>query len=222
MTTAIRVVIAEDHAVVRLGLRALISSEPDMEVVGEAADGISAVTLAQALQPDVLLMGLNMTGMHGVQVIEELATLAPEIRVLVLTMFSDDEHVFPALRAGADGYLLKESAESALNDLIQGIRDVAAGKSPLHPAIADRVLQAAIRPFPAPTSEALTEREKEVLALVAQGLSNKAIARRLNLSERTARSHVSRILAKVHASSRTEATLYALRTGLARLDKEAM
>jgi DNA-binding NarL/FixJ family response regulator len=214
---AIRVVIADDHAVVRVGLHALIANEPDMAVVGEAADGAGAVAQVRALRPDVLLLDLVMPGMQGVQVIEELAATAPEVRVLVLTMFDDDEHVFAALGAGACGYLLKESA---LTELTRGIRDVAAGKLALHPAVARRILQRYAQPPRAPASEVLTPRERQVLALVAQGLSNKTIARRLGLSDRTARTYVSAILAKLRLRSRTEATLYALRTGLMRLEEQ--
>jgi NarL family two-component system response regulator LiaR len=148
-------------------------------------------------------------------VIEDLAVLAPEIRILVLTTFVDDEQVFPALRAGADGYLLKESGP---DELLRAIHDVAEGRSPLHPAIARRVLQGLSQRPAATSGDELTEREREVLGLVARGRSNKSIASALTLSERTVRSHVSSILAKLHLSSRTEATLYALRHGLARLD----
>jgi NarL family two-component system response regulator LiaR len=212
---AIRILIADDHAVVRFGLRALLASEPDMEVVGEAADGVGAVAQARALLPDVLLLDLLMPAKHGVRVIEELAETSPQVRILVLTTFVDDEQVFPALRAGAVGYLLKESRP---DELLQAIRDVAAGKSSLHPTIARRVIQGLAQPPPASGTQELTGREKEILALVAQGRSNKAIAARLSLSERTVRSHVSRILAKLQLGSRTQATLYALRTGLAQLE----
>jgi two-component system, NarL family, response regulator LiaR len=215
MAGPIRVLIADDHAVVRYGLRALLASEPSLDVIGEAADGVSAVAEAQALRPDVLLLDLRMPGKEGVEVIEEVTRTAPGVRILVLTSFVDDEHLFPALRAGASGYLLKESPPT---ELIQGIRDVAAGKSPLDPVVARRVLQELTQPPVPPAAEALTDREMEVLGLVAQGLSNKAIAAELHLSERTVRSHVSSILAKLHLSSRTEAALYALRTGLARLE----
>jgi len=211
---AIRVLIADDHAVVRFGLRALISSEPSMEVVGEAADGDSAVALVQALLPDVLLLDLLMPGKDGIEVIQELNETVPRVRILVLTSFDDDEHVFPSLRAGVAGYILKESQPA---ELLQGIRDVVDGKPALHAAIARRVL-AGLQPPPEPETAELTEREADVLMLVAQGQSNKAIASRLNLSERTVRSHVSRILAKLNLTSRTQAALYALRTGLARLD----
>jgi NarL family two-component system response regulator LiaR len=166
----------------------------------------------------VLLLDLAMPSVGGVQVIKELAATAPEIRVLVLTIYADDEHLLPALGAGAHGYLLKESGA---DELIQGIRDVAAGKSSLHPAVARRVLRGFTQPPPASSADELTDREKDVLALVAQGLSNKAVARRLGLSERTVRTHVSNILAKLGLGSRTEATLYALRSGLVRLDDRA-
>ena len=215
MARSIRIMIADDHAVVRIGLRFLLSTEPDLDIVGEAADGVTAVTQAQVLRPDVLVLDLVMPGLHSVQVIEQLSATAPEVRILVLTMFDTDERVFPALRAGAHGYLLKESAPG---ELIQGIRDVAAGDLPLHPAVARRILQGYVQPPPTSTSEELTERETDVLVLVARGLSNKAIASRLALSNRTVRSHVSQILAKLHLESRTQATLYALRTRLVRLE----
>jgi NarL family two-component system response regulator LiaR len=218
LARAIRILIADDHAVVRFGLRALIATEPSMEVVGEAADGVIAIRLAQELRPDVLLLDLLMPGKRGVQVIEELAESAPEVRILVLTTFVEDEHVFPALRAGAFGYLLKESGP---DELLRGIRDVAQGKSPLHPAIARRVLQGLAPPPSGAASAELTEREHEILGLVAQGQSNKAIAAGLSLSERTVRSHVSSILSKLGLSSRTQAALYALRTGLAHLEDQA-
>jgi DNA-binding NarL/FixJ family response regulator len=214
----IRILIADDHAVVRFGLRALLASEPDMQVIGEAADGLQAVSQARALLPDVLLLDLLMPGKHGVQVIEELSRLAPSVHVLVLTTFVEDEQLFPALRAGAAGYLLKESGPA---ELLQGIRDVMEGRSPLHSAVAHRVLQQLARPNTLVTAEPLTERENEVLTLVAHGRSNKAIAAELHLSERTVRSHVSSILAKLHLSSRTEAALYALRAGLVSLNGDA-
>jgi two-component system, NarL family, response regulator LiaR len=213
----IRVLIADDHTVVRVGLRALLASEPGIEVIGEAADGIAAVEQVRALRPDVLLLDLRMPGKDGLQVIEELAETAPPVRILVLTSFAEDQEVFPAIRAGALGYLLKESGP---HELLTGIRNVARGESSLHPAVARRVLQEFARP-PAPAAaEHLTERETEVLRLVAHGLSNKDIAAQLSLSERTVRSHVSTILAKLQLSSRTQAALYALRAGLAHLTEE--
>lgn len=214
MAEDIRVLIADDHSVVRFGLRALLASEPGIEVVGEAADGNAAVQQARALRPDVLLLDLLMPGKNGLQVIEELAQTAPSVHILVLTSFVDDEQVFATIRAGALGYLLKESGPQ---ELLTAIRDVARGESSLHPAVARRLVQQFAHPAaPAPTDH-LTERETEVLKLVAHGLSNKDIAARLSLSERTVRSHVSTILAKLRLSSRTQAALYALRTGLADL-----
>jgi DNA-binding NarL/FixJ family response regulator len=213
----IRVLIADDHPIARFGLQALLSRERDMDIVGAAADGISAVALARNARPDVLVLDLSMPGLHGIGVIEDLATTAPEVRVLVLTGFEDDEHLLPALRAGASGYLLKGSEPYKL---VEGIREVAAGRSPLDPAIARLALRGLTQPPPVPAADGLTEREKDVLALVARGLSNKAVAARLALSERTVRSHVTAVLAKLHLTSRTEAALYALRTGLVRLDEQ--
>lgn len=217
MTGDIRVLIADDHSVVRFGLRALLASEPGIEVVGEAADGIAAVEQVRAAQPDVLLLDLRMPGKDGLQVIQELAQAAPAVRILVLTSFAEDQDVFPAIKAGALGYLLKESGP---HELLTAIRDVAHGESSLHPAVARRVLREVARPPASTPADNLTEREIEVLGLVAHGLSNKDIAARLYLSERTVRSHVSTILAKLQLSSRTQATLYALRMGLARLHEE--
>jgi NarL family two-component system response regulator LiaR len=213
----IRVLIADDHAVVRIGLRALLLSEPGIHVIGEAADGIAAVEQARALRPDVLLLDLSMPGKDGLQVIEELAETAPAVRTLVLTSFAEDEQVLRAIRAGALGYLLKESGPQ---ELLAAIRNVAHGESSLHPAVARRVLRELAHPSAPAAEDALTEREIEVLRLVAHGLSNKDIAARLNLSERTVRSHVSTILGKLQLSSRTQAALYALRTGLAQLTDE--
>ena len=186
-----------------------------MAIVGEVVDGVSAVAQTQALQPDVLLLDLMMPGKDGVQVIEELTAIAPNVRVLVLTGFADDEHVLPALRAGADGYFLKASSPA---ELIQEIRAIVAGKSSLHPDIAPLALHGLTQTPPTAARDRLTRRETDVLVLVAQGLANKAIAGRLSLSERTVRSHVSDILMKLHVRSRTQAALYALRTGLARLE----
>jgi len=207
--------IADDHAIARFALRALLSREPDMAIVGEAVDGVSAVAQTQTLQPDVLLLDLVMPGKDGVQVIEELATIAPDVRVLVLTGFADDEHMFPALQAGADGYFLKASSPA---ELTQEIRAIVAGKSSLHPDIARLALRRLTQTPPTAPRNRLTRREMDVLVLVAQGLANKAIASRLSLSERTVRSHVSDILMKLRLNSRTQAALYAVRTGLAHLE----
>jgi NarL family two-component system response regulator LiaR len=209
----ISVLIADDHAIVREGLRALIDTEPGMELVGEARDGVEAVQLARSLKPDVLLLDLLMPRKDGLAAIEEIKQHDPEARILVLTSFAEDEKVFPAIKAGALGYLLKDTSP---RDLLQAIRDVYHGESSLHPTIARKLIGELHRPSgPPPSGEELTEREVEVLSLVAQGLSNQEIADRLVVSERTVRKHVSNILGKLHLANRTQAALYALRTGIA-------
>jgi NarL family two-component system response regulator LiaR len=216
---SIRILIVDDHAVVREGLRALISVKTDMQVVGEAADGREAVSLAGSLRPDVILLDLVMPNMDGIQAIAEIKRQDPGARILVLTSFADDAQVFPAIKAGALGYLLKDSSPE---ELLQAIRDVYQGKPSLHPNIAMRVIQELNRPqedLP-PTEDPLTERELEVLKLVAQGQSNQEIAIALTISERTVGTHVSNILDKLHLANRTQAALYALRTGLASLDPD--
>lgn len=212
----IRVLIADDHAVVREGLRALMSSEPGLEVVGEAANGLEAVQLADALQPDVILLDLMMPKKSGLEAIVEIKQANPEARILVLTSFAEDDKVFPAIKAGALGYLMKDSLP---HELLQAIRDTYRGESSLHPAIARKLVQEFNRPSTLPpTEEPLTERELAVLKLVAQGLSNEEIAAKLAISERTARTHVVNILGKLHLANRTQAALYALREGWAKLD----
>jgi NarL family two-component system response regulator LiaR len=212
----IRVLIADDHAIVREGLRSLLDTEPGMELAGEAADGVEAVTHARALRPDVILLDLMMPRMDGIEAIREIKREQPDARILVLTSFAEDEKVFAAIKLGALGYLLKDSSPQ---ELLQAIREVARGESSLHPAIARKVLRELSQPRDLPpTRDPLTARELDVLRLVAQGLSNQEIAERLALSERTARTHVSQILAKLHLANRTQAALYALREGLARAD----
>jgi NarL family two-component system response regulator LiaR len=218
MTRAIRVLIVDDHAVVREGLRALISAKPGMELVGEASDGVEAVAQARALQPDVILLDLVMPRKSGIEAIREIKAENPGARILVLTSFSEDEKVFSAIKSGALGYLLKDSLPQ---ELLQAIRDVYQGRPSLHPDIALKLIHELNRPFELPpTQEPLTEREVEVLTWVARGLSNQAIGARLFISERTVRRHVSNILDKLHLANRTQATLYALREGLTRLDQE--
>jgi len=217
MTETIHILIADDHAIVREGLRALIDTERGMELVGEAADGVEAVLRARALQPDVILLDLVMPRKDGIEAIGEIKQENPEARILVLTSFAEDDKVFPAIKAGALGYLLKDSSPQ---ELLQAIRDVYRGESSLHPTIARKVIGELNRPpenLP-PTEEPLTEREVEVLSLVARGLSNQEIADRLVVSERTVRTHVSNILGKLHLANRTQAALYAVREGLADLD----
>lgn len=219
MSDEIGVFLADDHAVVRAGLEALIGSEEGMKVVGTAADGAEAVTRVSLLQPDVILLDLQMPRKSGVEAIGEIKERLPEARILVLTSFSDDEHVFAAIKAGALGYILKDSSP---HELLSAIRHVHEGRSSLAPEIARKVIQElnkprAERPL---TEEPLTEREVEILQYVARGLTNQKIAEELVISERTVRTHISNILAKLYLANRTQAALYALRHGLARLDEE--
>jgi NarL family two-component system response regulator LiaR len=216
MISAIRVLVADDHAIVRKGIRALLATEPDIEVVGEAENGREAVTEAESLRPDVILMDLVMPEMDGIEAIRRITAHQPEARILVLTSFAADDKVFPAIKAGALGYLLKDSGPE---ELVQAIHQVHLGESSLHPTIARKLLQELSRPLERPpTPEPLTEREVEVLRLVARGQSNQEIADQLVISEATVRTHVSNILGKLHLASRTQAALYALREGLASLD----
>jgi two-component system, NarL family, response regulator LiaR len=216
MSGPITVLIADDHAVVRIGLRALIESEPGLRVVGEATDGAELLRLARQHHPDVILTDLVMPGTSGLEALDQLMRERPASRVLVLTSFTDDEKLFPAIKSGALGYLLKDSPP---RELLGAIRDVAQGESSLHPTIARKVLRELSRPSELPpTADPLTDREAEVLGLLAQGWSNQEIAERLVVRERTVRSHVSSILAKLHLANRTQAALYALRSGLAQLE----
>ena len=216
MSQTIRVLIADDHVVVRKGIRALLATEPGIDVVGEAADGAEAVRAAAELSPDVILMDIVMPTVDGIEAVRRIMAAQPGSRILVLTSFATDDQIFPALKAGALGYLLKDTGPE---DLLQAIRQVHRGESSLHPTIARKVLQELSRPPQRPpTPDPLTEREVEVLRLVAQGRSNQEIARMLVVSEATVRTHVSSILSKLHLASRTQAALYALREGLASLD----
>ncbi|MGD1992725.1 MAG: response regulator transcription factor [Anaerolineae bacterium] len=217
MAEDIRVLIVDDHAVVREGLRALIETEPGMELAGEAADGVEAVTRALALQPDVILLDLMMPRKGGIEAIGEIMQANTSARILVLTSFAEDDKVFPAIKAGALGYLLKDASPA---ELLQAIRDVYRGEPSMHPTIARKLMRELRRPAGLPpTEEPLTEREVEVLQLLARGLSNQEIADELVVSERTVRTHVSNILGKLHLANRTQAALYALREGLARLEE---
>jgi len=213
----IRILIADDHAVVREGLRTLIRTEPGMEVIGEAADGVEAVHKAHTLQPDVILLDMVMPRKDGVKVIGEIKRENPAARILVLTSFSDDDKVFPAIKAGALGYLLKNASPQRL---LSAIRDVYQGEPTMSPDIASKLMRELQRSSDLPpTREPLTEREVEVLCLVAQGLSNQEIADTLIVGEGTVRTHVSSILSKLHLANRTQAALYALREGLAPLNE---
>jgi NarL family two-component system response regulator LiaR len=216
MGKTIRILIADDHAIVRKGLRTLISSEPGMEVVGEAADGIEAVDQARDLEPDVILMDMIMPRQGGVAAIQAIAAEMPEARILVLTSFAEDDQIFPAIKAGALGYLLKDSCP---DELLQAIYEVRRGEPSLHPTIALKLMRELDRPSGLPpVEEPLTEREVEVLKLVAQGKSNQEIAQELEISKRTVANHVANVLAKLHLANRVQATLWAVREGLASLD----
>jgi NarL family two-component system response regulator LiaR len=216
MSEKIRILIADDHAIVREGLRALIGTEPGLELVGEASDGIEVVLKSRTLKPDIILLDMMMPRKDGLGAIEEIIKENPNARILVLTSFAEDDKVFPAIKAGALGYLLKDSSP---HELLQAIRNVHQGEASLHPTIARKLIREIKQPpvLP-PTSDPLTERELEVLRHVAQGLSNDDIAEKLVVSERTVRTHVSHILDKLHLANRTQMALYAVREGLARLD----
>jgi NarL family two-component system response regulator LiaR len=212
----IRVFVAEDHAIVRKGICALLTLEPGIEVVGEAGNGLEAVRGIESARPDVVLMDLVMPEMDGIQAIQQVMDRRPNTRILVLTSFATDDKVFPAIKAGAQGYLLKDSDPG---EVVAAIRQLHRGQPSLHPRIARKLMQELSQPpEQPPTPEPLTEREMEVLRLVAQGKNNRDIAEDLTITEGTVRVHVSSILGKLHLASRTQATLYALRQGLASLD----
>ncbi len=219
MADPVRILIVDDHTIVRKGLSTLLSSEPGMLVVGEAADGLEAVEKAHILRPDVILLDMVMPRQDGLETIRQIIQEDQNARILVLTSFADDERVFSAIRAGALGYLLKDASPQ---QLIQAIYDVSHGESSLHPSIALKVVREFSRPVPAPSSspspDMLTDRELIILKLVAQGLTNQDIAEKLVLSERTVGNHIGSILAKLHLANRTQAALYALREGLASLE----
>jgi NarL family two-component system response regulator LiaR len=209
----IRVLIADDQPVVRQGLRTFLELHDDSEVVGEAEDGERALEAIAALAPDVVLMDLVMPRLDGVTAIERLRALASPARVIVLTSFLDEDKVLPAVRAGAAGYLLKD-VEPA--ELVRAIRTVDGGEALLHPAVAARVLrELAADGDRARRHELLTPREREVLALLARGRANKAIAFELGVAEKTVKTHVGNILGKLGLSDRTQAALYAVREGIA-------
>ncbi len=213
----IRVLVVDDHAIIRKGIRAVLELVPDIDLVGEAENGLQAVTLEKELNPDVILMDLMMPEMDGIAAIKEIKKQQLKARILVLTNFAGEEMIFPAIKAGAVGYHLKDSSPETL---IDAIRQVSQGVASLHPSIAKKVLDELHNTGKQKLSdEPLTNRELEVLRRLAQGHENKDIAEQLVISEATVRTHVSNILGKLHLASRTQAVLYALREGLASLDE---
>lgn len=215
MSDKVRVLIADDHAVVRQGLRAFLEVQQDIEVVGEAADGAEAVKLAGALGPDVVVMDLVMPRLNGIEAIRQIHMAGSGAKVIVLTSFADDEKVFAAVRAGAAGYLLKDVRPQ---DLVEGIRTVMRGEALLNPAVAAKLMQEFAQEARPPAAKLLTEREMDVLRLIARGHSNKEIALALSVAEKTVKTHVSSILGKLHLADRTQAALYAVKERLVELE----
>jgi NarL family two-component system response regulator LiaR len=208
----IRVLIVDDHAVVREGLRTYLGLQDGIEIAGEAANGREAVAEAERLRPEVILMDLEMPELDGVGAMRELRRRGVECRVIVLTSFSDERRLLPAIQAGAAGYLLKDAEP---REVVRAVRAAHEGETLLAPAVAARLVEAIAEPAGAP-AQRLTPREQEVLELIAAGLSNKLIARRLGIAEKTVKTHVGHVLAKLGVSDRTQAALYAVRTGLVR------
>jgi NarL family two-component system response regulator LiaR len=216
----IQVLIVDDHAVVRQGLRMFIEMQTDMEVIGEACNGLEAVAMATKLNPDVVLLDLIMPLMDGVEATQKIISQVPGSRVLILTSFGDDDKIFPAIRAGAQGYLLKDIQP---RDLVQAVRETYHGKPQLHPDIARRLMMAVAGETPAkiqkpPTVpeelQELTDREREVLEQIARGLTNREIAEKMVISEKTVKTHVSNLLDKLGLEDRTRAAIWALKHGL--------
>lgn len=215
MVDPITVLIVDDHKVVRRGVRAFLDTQPDLVVVGEAESGQEAVTQVAEHAPDVVLMDLIMPGMDGVEATRQVKKASPRTQIIVLTSYHQDEHIFPAIRAGTLSYLLKDAEPE---ELAIAIRKAAAGEAVLHPRVASRVVQelhGARQDTPNPFT-ALSDRELQVLRLIADGLNNADIAERLIISEKTVKSHVSNILSKLHLADRTQAAVYAWREGVVR------
>lgn len=214
---AVRILIVDDHAIVRKGIMALFANLGEIEVVGEASDGKEAVEKTEILHPDVILMDLVMPGMDGISAIRLITNRHPNINIIALTSFTTDDKVFPAIKAGAIGYILKDSDPE---ELIKAIHHVHRGEPALNPKIARKVLQEFNRPAEGlPTPDPLTQRELQVLRLVAQGHSNQEIANILVIEEVTARTHVSHILRKLQLANRVQATLYALKEGITSIEE---
>jgi NarL family two-component system response regulator LiaR len=211
----IRVLIADDHAVVRQGLRTFLEVQDDIEVVGEAADGLEALSMVEVLSPDVVVMDLLMPRLSGIEATQRIGELLPATKVIVLTSFLDDDKVFAAVRAGAAGYLLKDVRPQELGE---AIRTVSRGEALLHPAVAAKLMHEFAHENHPPGVQTLTKREMEVLRLIAKGRANKEIALELGVAEKTAKTHVSNILQKLNLADRTQAALYAVREKLVELD----
>jgi DNA-binding NarL/FixJ family response regulator len=211
---SIRILIADDHPIVREGLSAVLETQPDFEIVGQAPDGVQAVDLARTLQPDVMLLDLELPGLDGVAALRAIRDENPAARVIVFTAFDSDERILGAVRNGAQGYLLKGAPRE---ELFQAIRVVHAGGSLIQPVVAARLLQQAGASSPPEALEPLTERELDVLRLLGKGRQNKEIAADLVISERTVKFHVSAILAKLRVGNRTEAVAKAAQMGLVEL-----
>ncbi len=214
MTDPIHILIADDHTLFRDGLKALFGSLPDTEVVGEAATGTETVALAEELQPDVVLMDIQMPGLNGIEATRRIVQTSPHIGVIVVTMFEDDDSVFAAMRAGARGYVLKGADQE---EMLRTIQAVARGEALFGPAIAARLQSYFSLPKPNAPPEAfpdLTEREREVLALLAQGFNNGDIARQLHISQKTVRNHCSNIFSKLQVVDRAQAIIRAREAGL--------
>jgi NarL family two-component system response regulator LiaR len=203
----IRVLLVDDHSVVRQGLRSFLELLGDIQIVGEASGGAEAVEMAIALSPDIVLMDLVMPGMNGIEATRQICASCPHTKVIALTSFLADEHIYPALAAGASGYLLKDVTPG---ELVQAIRTVYQGKAELHPEVAKRIIQGMQVQNAEPSEQKLTPREVEVLGLISQGLSNQEIAERLIISPKTVKVHVGKILSKLNLTDRTQAAIYAL------------
>lgn len=215
----IRVLLADDHPIVRKGLCALLAEFDDIELIGQAGDGWEAISLFRKFKPDIILMDLVMPKMDGIEATRLITSEYPDARILVLTSFINDEFLFPAIKAGALGYLLKEADPK---DIVRSIRQIYMGRSSLDPSIARKVLLELGSPRTARTvlDEGLTDRETEVLTLLAQGLDNNQIAEQLSVADVTVRTHISHILDKLHLANRVQATLYALHEGYITLDAQ--
>jgi two-component system, NarL family, response regulator LiaR len=212
---SIRILVVDDHALIRQGVRMLLSTEANLELVGEAVDGLEAIQKVIDLQPEVVLMDLVMPRMGGIEAIREIKSLQPQIRILVLTSFAEDDKVFPAIKAGALGYILKDSTPA---QLVEAIHKIYLGEPSLHPTIAMKLINELIEPSELPlTTSPLTQREVEILKLLAQGMSNQEISVQLMITGWTVQSHVRNILSKLHLANRTQAALYALREGISNL-----